>query len=155
MGGPMGVADLGKPETPFLVAEVALLRERLAAGAPVLGVCLGAQLLAHAAGARVYPNSAGGRRVYEVGFGPVDFLAGDREPALAGLAAREVMLPWHGDPSAPPAGAVPLAATAACPHQAFRLDRAFGLQFPPEIERATIDDWLRVDAAYVATACGP
>src|SRR3954464_15740377 len=49
MGGPMGVADLGNPETPFLAAEVALLRERLAAGAPVLGICLGAQLLAHAA----------------------------------------------------------------------------------------------------------
>ena len=55
MGGPMGVADLGDPAMPWLAAEVALLRERLARGWPNLGVCLGMQLMAHAAGARVAP----------------------------------------------------------------------------------------------------
>jgi GMP synthase (glutamine-hydrolysing) len=155
MGGPMGVGDVGKPELPFLAAEVALLRERLAAGAPVLGICLGAQLLAHAAGARVYPNSAGGRRVYEVGWAPVTLLGAEREPALAGLGTRELMLHWHGDTFDLPAGAVHLASTPACPHQAFRLGRAFGLQFHPEIERATVEEWLGADAAYVAAACGP
>jgi GMP synthase (glutamine-hydrolysing) len=162
MGGPMGVCDLDNPAYPFLAGEVALLRDRLAVDAPILGVCLGAQLLAHAAGARVYPNvrppTAGGppARVYEVGWAPVDFLARDDEPALAGLAAQEMMLHWHGDTFDLPAGAVHLAATPACPHQAFRLGRrAFGLQFHPELEAATIEDWLRGDADYVATACGP
>jgi GMP synthase-like glutamine amidotransferase len=155
MGGPMGVCDVGDPAYPFLAVEVELLRQRLALGAPVLGVCLGAQLLAHAAGARVYPNTAPtGVRVYEVGWAPVDFLR-DNEPTLAGLAPRETMLHWHGDTFDLPAGAVHLASTPACPHQAFRLGRSFGLQFHPELEPATIDDWLASDADYVATACGP
>src|SRR5579863_10294205 len=55
MGGSMGVGDIGRPEFPFLEDEVALLKRRVEGDAPVLGVCLGAQLLAHAAGARVYP----------------------------------------------------------------------------------------------------
>src|SRR3954467_14695068 len=55
MGGAMGVADIGDPAHPYLADEVRLLRHCLATGAPVLGICLGAQLLAHAAGARVYP----------------------------------------------------------------------------------------------------
>jgi GMP synthase (glutamine-hydrolysing) len=159
MGGSMGVSDLGNPAYPFLADEIALLRERLAAGAPVLGVCLGAQLLAHAAGARVYPNSRPGpqgpRRVYEVGWAPVDFLPAADEPALAGLGRRAMMLHWHGDTFDLPAGAVHLASTADCPNQAFRLGRAFGVQFHPEMDQATITSWLDSDAAYVATACGP
>jgi GMP synthase (glutamine-hydrolysing) len=162
MGGSMGVLDIGDRAHAYLADEIPLLRDRLSTGAPVLGVCLGAQLLAHAAGARVYPNSrpspAGGppERVYEVGWGPVDFLGVDREPALAGLAAREPMLHWHGDTYDLPRGAVLLASTAACPNQAFRLGaRAFGLQFHPELEPEAIDEWVRSDAAYVAQACGP
>ena len=85
MGGSMGVSDLGDTGYPYLADEVALLRDRLAAAAPVLGVCLGAQLVAHAAGARVFPNSRpsteGPVRVYELGWAPVDFLADRSEPA--------------------------------------------------------------------------
>jgi GMP synthase (glutamine-hydrolysing) len=160
MGGAMGVSDVGNPAYPYLEDEVALLRDRLAADAPVLGICLGAQLLAHAAGARVFPNSRPGPggaqiRVYEVGWAPVDFLEVEREPALAGLSAREVMLHWHGDAFDLPAGAVRLASTPGCPNQAFRLGRAYGVQFHPELDRATLDTWLKSDAAYVALACGP
>ena len=56
MGGPMGVGDAGNPKFPFLPQEIALLRKLLARQAPLLGICLGSQLLAAAAGARVYPN---------------------------------------------------------------------------------------------------
>src|SRR4051794_26525466 len=56
LGGPMGVADIGKPEYPFLAKEVELLEKMVRRDKPVLGICLGAQLLAHAAGAKVYPN---------------------------------------------------------------------------------------------------
>jgi GMP synthase-like glutamine amidotransferase len=159
LGGSMGVSDIGDPAFPFLGDEIALLRERLAAGAPVLGVCLGAQLLAHAAGARVFPNSRpgpdGATRVYEVGWAPVDFLPVDGEPALAGLGRRAVMLHWHGDAFDLPAGAVRLASTADCPNQAFRLGRAYGVQFHPEMDQDTLAAWLASDAAYVEKACGP
>src|SRR3954464_10862936 len=56
LGGPMGVADIGKPEFPYLAQEIALLQRMVKADRPTLGICLGAQLLAHAAGAKVYPN---------------------------------------------------------------------------------------------------
>jgi GMP synthase (glutamine-hydrolysing) len=91
-----------------------------------------------------------------VGWGPVDFLGVDAEPALQGLAAREPMLHWHGDAFDLPAGAVCLASTLACANQAFRLGgRAFGVQFHPELDVATLEAWLESDAAYVAQACGP
>src|SRR4051812_37287478 len=57
LGGPMGVADIASPQYPFLAKELELLRRMIAADRPVLGICLGAQLLAHAAGAKVYPNA--------------------------------------------------------------------------------------------------
>jgi GMP synthase (glutamine-hydrolysing) len=148
MGGPMGVSEVGDPRYPFLAGEVALLRARLAAGAPNLGVCLGSQLLAHAAGAPVYPNVREGRRVYEIGYAPVE-LTGE-----LGQGAP-LMVHWHGDTFDLPAGAVHLASTAACPNQAFRLGRSQALQFHPELEASTVEEWLRADAEYVVNALGP
>jgi GMP synthase-like glutamine amidotransferase len=150
MGGPMGVGDAGDPRYPFLAAELAWLRALLPRNQPMLGICLGSQLLAAAAGARVYPN---GQR--EVGWGAVDFIGLEREPALAGLQTRELMLHWHGDTYDLPPGAVHLASTPACRHQAFRLGhRQFGLQFHCELEVETIATWVREDAAYVHEANG-
>jgi GMP synthase (glutamine-hydrolysing) len=160
MGGPMGVADAERPEFRYLADELALLRGLIARDAPVLGICLGAQMLAAAAGARVYPNTRPGPdgalvAAREVGWGPVDFIARD-EPALAGLAARELVLHWHGDTFDLPAGAVHLASTPVCRHQAFRLGRRqFGLQFHCELARDTVADWVSGDAAYVREALGP
>jgi len=160
MGGQMGVADAGSPAYPFLAAEIALLRQLIARDVPVLGICLGSQLLAAAAGARVYPNTRPGPAgnpvpAREVGWGEVDLHGTDREPALAGLPARPMMLHWHGDTYDLPAGAVHLASTPICRHQAYRIGRAFGLQFHPELERETIAVWVREDADYVRGALGP
>jgi GMP synthase (glutamine-hydrolysing) len=150
MGGPMGVGDAGDPRFPFLAPEIALLRAAVAAGHPVLGICLGAQLLAAGAGARVYPNP-----VREVGWGPVDLHGQEREPALAGLGARELVLHWHGDTFDLPAGAVHLASTPACRNQAFRIGgRQFALQFHCELPPDTIATWVRDDADYVRGALG-
>jgi GMP synthase-like glutamine amidotransferase len=162
MGGPMGVGDLGDPRYAFLAPEIALLREAIARDRPVLGICLGAQLLAAAVGARVYPNT---RRTpegatvpaREVGWGPVDFAGGQvaREPALAGMRSRELVLHWHGDTFDIPRGAVPLASTAVCRNQAFRLGwRSFGLQFHCELSAEDVAVWVREDAAYVREANG-
>jgi len=160
MGGGMGVGDRDDPRYPFLDQEAALLKLALAAGRGILGVCLGSQLLAHAAGARVYPNvrrDEGGRQlpVREVGWGPVELLAPD-EPALAGLGGEQVVLHWHGDTYDLPEGAVRLASTALCPNQAFRIGpRAFGLQFHVEASAAIAKRWAVEDADFVRAARGP
>src|SRR5262245_39994560 len=160
MGGPMGVGDVGNPEFPFLPPGITLLGRLIAGDAPILGICLGSQRLAAAAGARVYPNTRPGpdgkpTAAREVGWGTVD-LHNVAEPALAGLPAQPTVLHWHGDTFDLPAGAVHLASTPVCRHQAFRLGaRAFGLQFHVELERETIATWVREDAEYVTGALGP
>lgn len=155
MGGSMGVGDIGDARYPFLAAEAALLKSALAHNQPVLGICLGAQLLAHAAGARVQPNQRGGVVVREVGWAPVDFHGAGRRPELAGIAAQEMMLHWHGDTFDLPAGAVHLASTPDCTNQLFRLPRQVGIQFHPEIDAHSISEWVRLDGDYVTLANGP
>jgi GMP synthase (glutamine-hydrolysing) len=161
MGGAMNVGDAGDPRYPFLAPELALLADVLARQAPVLGVCLGAQLLAHAAGSAVYPNrhhapDGSARLAREVGFGEVRLLDGADEPALAGLPARLPVLHWHGETFDLPKGAVRLAESELCRNQAFRLGaRAFGLQFHVEVDAATVRRWATEDAAFVRSALGP
>jgi GMP synthase (glutamine-hydrolysing) len=161
MGGPMGVADAGDPRYPFLAPEIELLRQVLAQRQPVLGICLGAQLLAHAAGARIYPNQrrdAGGvlRPLREVGFGEVRLLPAEGEPALAGLTDALPVLHWHGDTFDLPSNAVRLAESDACANQAFRIGRrAFGLQFHVETDAALVRRWAREDRAFVESVLSP
>jgi GMP synthase-like glutamine amidotransferase len=161
MGGPMGVGDVGDPRWPFLAPEIALLRRLIARDVPVLGICLGSQLLAAAAGARVYPNLRPGKDgapepAREVGWGAVDLIGADREPLLAGLGSELTVLHWHGDTYDLPPGAVHLASTPVCRHQAFRLrGRQVGFQFHCELDAETVAVWTREDADYVRAANGP
>jgi GMP synthase-like glutamine amidotransferase len=161
MGGSMGVADEADPRYPFLAREVALLRTILAKTQPVLGVCLGAQLLAHAAGSRVYPNQCPDalgvlRPRREVGFGHVRLLGAGHEPALAGLPETIPVLHWHGDTFDLPAEAVRLAENDLCANQAYRIGRhAYGLQFHVETDASLVRDWAEEDAEFARSALGP
>ncbi|MFM7651544.1 MAG: glutamine amidotransferase-related protein [Vulcanococcus sp.] len=158
LGGPMGVADVGTSVFPWLAAEVERLREVLRLGQPVIGVCLGAQLLALAAGGTALPLAVGDppRPLREVGFGAVSWLVDPaRDPLLRGLEASELVLHWHGDRCVLPPQAELLASSLHCPEQAFRLGpRAIGLQFHVELEPSMLQRWLLEDGDYVVGALG-
>jgi GMP synthase (glutamine-hydrolysing) len=145
LGGPIGAED--HECYPFLTDELRLVRMRLASGRPMLGICLGAQLIARALGARVRPM---GHK--EIGYAPITLTpAGQRSP-LAAIGAQPV-LHWHGDQFDLPAGVESLAATAMCPHQAFCLERhTMAWQFHLEVDAARIEQWLIGHAGELAQA---
>jgi GMP synthase-like glutamine amidotransferase len=129
MGGPMGVGD--EDHFAFLRGEKQLIRACVDGGRPVLGICLGAQLLAEALGARV---SAQGFR--EIGWLPLRWAVGARAvPGLAHVPDESVVFHWHGDTFELPPGTLLLASSAACPNQGFATPdgRAVGLQFHIEM----------------------
>lgn len=137
MGGPMSAAsDDGFPSR---MAEVALISDALQRGRPMLGVCLGAQLLAVAAGASI---RSGGEP--EIGWGTVQVSTGAGGDALFHGLGRELwVLHWHGETFDLPAGAVHLASSAAYPNQAFRMGAsAWGVQFHPEVDEAAVSRFV-------------
>jgi GMP synthase-like glutamine amidotransferase len=134
LGGPMGVQD--ETECPWLVAEKAALRTGLAAGRRVLGICLGAQLVAEVLGGRVSRN-----REREIGWWPVERTAAGLELAWAeALPQSFTALHWHGDTFTLPPGATQLFRSAACEQQGFAAgSQALGLQFHLESTPAGVD----------------
>jgi GMP synthase (glutamine-hydrolysing) len=143
MGGSMGVYEADAH--PFLKDAMRVMEARLAAGRPMVGVCLGSQLLASVAGSRVYPGKAG----LELGVEPIRWSeAGRKDPALGALA-RECsedgmrVTQWHGDTFDPVPGAALLASSSRYAWQAYRLGTSYGLQFHPELDEATLLQWAR------------
>ena len=145
LGGPIGVYEADR--YPFLAVELDRLRARLDADRPTLGLCLGAQAMAAALGAAVAPGPR-----FELGWAPVELSAAGRTSPLARLDGKAV-LHWHGDNFELPPGASHLAATEACPVQAFALGpNRLGLQFHVEVDPARIELWLVGGAAGLAAA---
>jgi GMP synthase (glutamine-hydrolysing) len=139
LGGPMNVDQA--EQFPHLTTEIALIEEALKLGIPILGICLGAQLLAAALGAPVRPNG-----VREIGWYPLHPTADAKDdPLCQHLDAHQHVFQWHAYTFDLPYGAVHLASTATCPNQAFRFgDRTYGLQFHLEADGDLIHQWLHV-----------
>jgi GMP synthase (glutamine-hydrolysing) len=137
MGGPMGAFD--DIDHPHLAAERELISTCVRAGAPVLGVCLGAQLLAASLGGRVYRGPAP-----EVGTGTVQLTDDGRRDPVLGVAGPELpVLHWHQDTFDLPDGASLLATSTQYRHQAFRWGTAYGLQFHIEIDGGSLEQVVR------------
>jgi GMP synthase (glutamine-hydrolysing) len=137
LGGPISVNDAAM--FPFIEAEINLLKQRIAADKPTLGICLGAQLIAHALGASVYPGEA-----KEIGWYDLLLTTAGEQSALRYLNAEHCsMLHWHGETFDLPDGAVLLASSEAYKNQAFSYgDKVLALQFHPEITQRSMEKWF-------------
>lgn len=141
LGGPMNVDQMDRH--PHLATEIAAIRAALELERPVLGICLGAQLLAAALGADVRPNP-----VREIGWYPLELTASaHRDPVISQLAQGQPVFQWHAYTFDVPGGAEHLASTPSCPNQAFRFGHAaYGLQFHLEADHRLIDRWMHGSA---------
>ena len=136
LGGPIGVYEAA--EYPFLTEEIHLVEKHLGRGGAFFGVCLGAQILAHVLGARVYP---GGRK--EIGWSTLSLTEEGRLSPLDILEKEAIrVLHWHGDTFDLPAGGTLLASSDIYPHQAFSYgNRVLGLQFHCEVSAHDLERW--------------
>ena len=141
LGGPMHADQTAAH--PHLVTEIRAIREALRLQIPVLGICLGAQLLAAALGASVRPNP-----VREIGWYRLQCTdAAGADPLFCHLPGAAHVFQWHAYTFDLPQGAVHLASTPTCRNQAFRFgELAYGLQFHLEANEAQIQRWLRIPA---------
>lgn len=139
LGGPMSVNDTGR--LPHLIIEMKLIEKALQKNLPVLGICLGAQLIAKTLGAAVYPI-----REKEIGWydvSPTDHAQSD--PLLTAFAATEKIFQWHGETFDIPRSTRHLAFSSLCANQAFRYgNNVYGFQFHLEVDEAMIHRWLRI-----------
>jgi len=151
MGGPMSVND--EDEVPWFVSEKQFILEAINSGKPVLGICLGAQLIASAMGARIYRN-----HVKEIGWFPIcGILSKDR--SIFSFPPAVEVFHWHGETFDLPSGAIRLAKSDGCENQAFQIGKSvIGLQFhletTPEAAREIVShcsDEL-VPSRYIQTA---
>ncbi len=160
LGGPIGVNDIA--DYPFLQQEIALLQQRLEADKVTLGICLGAQLMASALGAKIYAG-----RKKEIGWGKLFDI---KKHSVLQYLTDIPVLHWHGDTFDIPDGAVCLASSKITPHQAFSWQKnSLALQFHPEVTAQGMERWfightaeihaeklsvqqLRADTLHYATA---
>lgn len=154
LGGPMSTSD----PLPWLQQELEWIRCRHRQQQPILGICLGAQLLAIAAGGSVEPLRVGDPPLplKEVGYGAIHWQRNaDPEPVLRGMNPSETVLHWHGDRIRLPASATLLASSLHCREQVFRIaQHAFALQCHLEVSGPNLERWIQEDRDYVIAAMG-
>ena len=146
MGGPMSVND----PLPWIERECRLIRAAVAADIPVLGHCLGGQLMAKALGGAVTRNP-----VKEIGWGEVQVPDGAEAQAWFGDTRGFLSFHWHGETFSIPPGASRVLESPYCANQAFALGRHFGMQCHVEMSEQMIRDWCREGAGEIAASSGP
>lgn len=139
LGGPMNVDETSR--YPFLKTEVRVIEKAIESDMPVLGICLGSQLIAKTLGARVGKN-----REKEIGWYDVTPNAdGASDPLLSHFSESEKIFQWHGDTFDVPEGATLLASSERCENQAFRYgDNVYGFQFHMEVDEKMVERWLGI-----------
>ena len=140
LGGPMGVYEEERYQ--FLKDEIKLIENAIKKDIPTLGVCLGSQLIARAAGARVYKGNKKEIGWYDVSLTP----EGKRDPLLLGMPSTFEVFQWHGDPFVIPSGGVALASSELFPNQAVRVGSAYGFQFHLEVTEEMVNEWIEVNS---------
>lgn len=150
LGGPLGVND--HAAYPFLKQELSVAECRLDNQKPMLGICLGAQIIAHAAGAKVYPGNNG----KEIGWKPITLTDAGRESVVAPLGEADgQMLHWHGDTFELPEGAQRLASTDIYANQIYAIgEHVLAFQCHPELKPDAIGHWLVGHALEIAETQG-
>lgn len=139
LGGPMNVDEV--ESYPYLAKEVSAIENALKCDIPILGICLGSQLLAKALGSRVRKN-----KVKEIGWYDVaPTKAGMKDPLISKFKGTEKIFQWHGDTFEMPETAVLLASSRMCKNQAFRYgEHVYGFQFHLEVDKKMIERWLTI-----------
>ena len=156
MGGPMGLEDISSGKFPWMKDEVNLIRKSIKANIGILGVCLGAQLLAYATGGKV-EKLLGGKPLKlmpEVGWSKIVVNKGSKYNQI--LKEPLFGLHWHSDRIILPANAELIASSKRCKEQLFKIsDYSFGIQFHIEYEDKMIKKWIKEDYKFINQSLGP
>lgn len=143
LGGPIGAYQV--TDYPWIEDEMQWLRTHLSDNRPLLAICLGAQILAQALGARVFSGQA------EIGWAPIRLTDAGRQSVLKSTGEESVpVLHWHRDTFDLPAGAQRLASTVLCENQAFTIGSALAVQFHPEVRARNFERWLICNTGQIA-----
>jgi len=156
LGGPMGIDDLENPKFIWLRRELDLINHALESDIPIIGVCLGAQLLAYSAGGNVEPlmDPKSLKPKPEIGWSPIQFNINEIDEKSF-QNQDFYTLHWHGDRILLPESANLLASSAKCKEQMFRIgSNAYGLQFHVEVQDMDVQRWIREDVDFIKLSFG-
>jgi len=158
LGGPMGIRDIGNPSFPWLNKEVDLIKNALNQEIGIIGVCLGAQLLAYAAGGNIEVLEGGipSQPLPEIGWHSVYTNVGNKDNKISTLLEKPFpVLHWHGDRIVLPTLAELIASSCRCKEQLFQIGSvAYGIQFHVEIHNEMVNRWIEEDKKFVLSALG-